>query len=268
MRKSSLVGLAGILLVNACSLLFPVPDDSPTADVSDASDASEGSTEPPDARVLEDAGDAAAASIVCPEDARAPKLVPVDTYCIDRTEVTVAQYREFQDAGVSKDAQPPGCEASTYQLRLEPDGGSLPDTPARVDWCDAYAYCRWAGKRLCGSVDGGPLPFNDPQPLLDRHENAWLHACVGPNGTTYPYGNDFEPDACVPGRAVGQPDCQGGYPGIFDLVGNNGEWIDACGSSSCSTFGGTMCRDYATRSSHFQASYSFLSVAGVRCCWP
>ena len=24
-----------------------------------------------------------------------------------------------------------------------------------VDWCDAYAYCAWAGKRLCGNISGG-----------------------------------------------------------------------------------------------------------------
>jgi hypothetical protein len=278
MRKSSLgafVGLAGLLLADACSLLFPVPDGSEPLDAG-----VDGTIERPDAPPLDHAGDADALGTLCPDDARGPPLVQIDTYCIDRTEVTVAQYQEFQDAGVPLAAQPAGCESNPgYQLFPLRDGAApAPDTPALVDECEAYVYCRWAGKRLCGAVDGGPLRFENPlnpdaavdltQPKVDdREQNQWLHACAGPEGTVYPYGNDFEPDACVPGRPVGQPGCEGGYPGIFDFVGNDGEWIDSCRDLGCGHAGGPTCRDHGNAIRVAKTKDDGV-LAGIRCCWP
>ena len=265
MRKSSLAGFGVLLLANACSLLFPVPDGSEDASV--GTPGADGSNDLADARTIEDGGDGGGPSIRCPEDVRGPKLVPVDTYCIDRRKVTVAEYQAFQDAGVSLDAQPPGCETNpAYQLLPLLDGGAPPpDTAALVDWCEAYVYCRWAGKRLCSAVDGGPLAYDDYSGIRDRRKNAWLHACTGPDGTVYPYGNDFEPDACVAGRPVEQPECQGGYPGIFDLASGS-EWLDSCRDAGCIVMNGPACRDFSGRirvSAERQGA-----LAGIRCCSP
>ena len=30
-----------------------------------------------------------------------------------------------------------------------------------VDWCDAYAYCKWAGKYMCGKIGGGSNLYAD-----------------------------------------------------------------------------------------------------------
>jgi hypothetical protein len=284
MRKSSVAGLVALLLVNACSLLFPVPDGSEPADagvadpdpdesqarpVFDSGDAPV--SMPEGGGVFEDGGDGGATGVRCPVNVRGPKLVPVDTYCIDRTPVTMAQYRAFQDASVPLDAMPPGCEAKVaYGFYPLPGGGvPAPDTPALVDWCEAYVYCRWAGKRLCRAVDQGALPYNDDAVIADRQQNAWLHACTGPNGTVYPYGNIKNPDACMPRRAVEQPDCQGGYPGIFDFT-SNGEWLDSCEDMGCVMMmgaPGAPCRSYfkALRVSMSSTSGAF---GGIRCCWP
>jgi hypothetical protein len=274
MRKSSLVGLGALLLANACGLLFPIPDGSESPDAGIGVANSDGST---DVSTLEDGGDAAAPPIHCSADVREPKLVAVDTYCVDRTEVTMAQYEAFLDAGVPLDAMAPGCEAKVaYGFSPLPDGGKpAADTAALVDWCEADVYCRWAGKHLCGAIDGGTLRFeNSLQPdagnpdrprIGDREQNAWLHACTGPTGSIYPYGNDFEPDACVPGRPVGQPECQGGYPGISDFT-TNMEWVDSCEDKGC-MFMASPCRNYGS-SLKVEKHDSFGSGSGIRCCWP
>jgi hypothetical protein len=65
----------------------------------------------------------------------------------------------------------------------------------------------------------------------------WKTACAGGGpdaGTTFPYGDTYVPHRCVDAMASGPvavgslPLCQGGFPGIFDLSGNVGEWLD-CG---------------------------------------
>jgi len=90
------------------------------------------------------------------------------TYGIDRTEVSRAQYAKFLvSKGSDTSGQPPYCEwnksydpASSVRAAWPPlDTGDHP--VSQVDWCDAYAYCKWAQKRLCGKIGGGPGSLDD-----------------------------------------------------------------------------------------------------------
>jgi sulfatase modifying factor 1 len=160
------------------------------------------------------------------------------SFCIDRTEVTEGSYVLFLVAvqgSVPVDQQPAACSTNT-ELTHTPDGscsdfmdGSSQIPVHCVDWCDAHAYCNWAGKRLCGALSGGSLTHDDA-PVLGE----WHFACTGGLQTIYPYGDDAIDDACnIPGTsaraAVGSfPQCEGGYPGLFDMQGNVAEWVDAC----------------------------------------
>jgi formylglycine-generating enzyme required for sulfatase activity len=171
----------------------------------------------------------------------APEMVRVAGYCIDSTEVTNDQYAAFVAARVPVATQPAVCAWNTTFAR-DPActvglDGALP--VACVDWCDAYAYCAWAGKRLCGAIGGGPV---DASLAVDPSADQWMRACAGGGDMTFPYGASYRAGVCnVPGFS-GDPDsdhwgpvaagslagCSGTTSGVFDLVGNVYEWEDAC----------------------------------------
>jgi sulfatase modifying factor 1 len=105
-----------------------------------------------------------------------------------------------------------------------------------VDWCDAAAFCRWADKRLCGRLAGGPLlRVSDGSDVL---QGEWVNACAGTPGQDFPYGPTYLAHACntdAPAESSSfiedvahRQTCQGAVPGVFDLGGNVEEWIDAC----------------------------------------
>jgi hypothetical protein len=167
-----------------------------------------------------------------------PALAP---FCVDRTEVTIDDYQAFVDAVKDPCGQPPGCEWNTSyaaQMPPPPDGGARPGTlpVSGVDWCDAFMYCKWAGKHLCGGIPGGPSPSTDPK------ADQWSFACMGlPPGNAYPYGASYMSGYCNDSQApppAGHPEmvatrtiCHGTsapFTQIFDMSGNIAEWTDSC----------------------------------------
>ena len=161
----------------------------------------------------------------------------VGGYCIDSTEVTNRQYAVFlanQQARV--DNQPTACAWNTSYVPIQdwPVAAGRDNQPVGwVDWCDAYAFCRWAGKRMCGKIGGGANAFSDyDKPNLSQ----WYRACSKAGALRYPYGQDLDTKACNiaaanidhPVNVKELPGCHGGYDGIYDMVGNVEEWEDAC----------------------------------------
>ncbi len=220
-----------LVVVPACGL-FPSLDG---LTVDGGSDAEAGVDASQDVVAKLDGGDAGAEGS-CPGTA-GPVAIAVGTFCIDSTLVTNGQYAEFlaQDAG----AMPAACAFKTTHL---PTTWPSPraDTPATwIDWCDAYAFCSWAGKRLCGAVAGGPSTF-----LADTSDQ-WYSACshADDGAHAFPYGNAFVLGACnTPENDAGDvvpvasmPQCVGGYPGLSDMSGNVYEWEDSCVGTSGAT---------------------------------
>jgi formylglycine-generating enzyme required for sulfatase activity len=164
-----------------------------------------------------------------------PVMLHAGSFCIDSTQVTNGQYADFlaQDGG----AMPAAC---SYKTTHVPDSwpAARVDTPVTyIDWCDAYAFCTWAGKRLCGKVGGGPSTS------LADNTDQWYAACShGDDGAhAYAYGNSFVLGTCntpessdagdiVPVASL--PLCVGGYPGLHDMIGNVYEWEDSCVGTS------------------------------------
>lgn len=222
---------------------------------------------------------------------RGPALVRVaDLFYIDATEVTVAQYRVFLESKAGDTSgQPDVC---VWNDSYEPTEPANPDDwpVSYVDWCDARAYCEWAGKRLCGKQGGGALAYDE---LFVPTQSEWFLACGGPSGASHPNAN---PD-CNSNAGFGflepvgsMPGCEGFYPGLFDLEGNVAEWIDSClpplgadtaadagapdagtrdGSDDrCMAVGGSLfdqrsyCDEVYDEYPRNQTAYSF----GIRCC--
>ncbi len=192
-----------------------------------------------------------------------PKAIRVGTligneFCVDTTEVTRAQYVDF----LSSDPQPrhPRCLQKTSFVprnNWPPLAGEGQLPVVWVDWCDAYTFCEWAGKRLCGNVNGGGLDGGPER--FNARINQFLHACTGGGAHEYAYGNDYVegrcngPDAAAPEPVGSRPTCQGGFDGLFDMSGNVSELQDNCDPGELDGDGGDdAC--YATSGSFIEAN--------------
>jgi formylglycine-generating enzyme required for sulfatase activity len=125
--------------------------------------------------------------------------VTLDDFYIDVSPVTNAQYMRFLQE--SRYKKHPSYSTDT---RFE-----LPDHPVvRVDWDDATAYAKWAGKAL-------------------PSEEQWEKAARGTDGRMFPWGDGFDPSRCncaevnyLATSPVGRF-TQGRSPyGVEDMVGN------------------------------------------------
>jgi formylglycine-generating enzyme required for sulfatase activity len=235
--------------VAACSLSldgFTGADDAgATPDASSDAIAPSGD----DASMAADASDAGgerdadASDGACPSG-RGPDMVRVPTgFCIDSTEVTTTQYAAFLASSPPFSDQPAECAWNTSFVPASawPPAASEDAFPVRaVDWCDAFAFCAWSGKHLCGKVGGGSLPSADfASPALSQ----WMNACTQAGAHAYVYGDSYDATKCngdvVDGGPEGGsivavksfPSCQS-YPGVYDLLGNLDEWEDSCNGTT------------------------------------
>jgi sulfatase modifying factor 1 len=235
----------------------------------------------------------------CPidPDVHGPALVRVRwndgiAFCIDSSEVTNAEYAAFLAANASPGSQTLRC---AWNQTFVPEtkstngpacpafdpSGHAEDPVVCIDWCDANAYCRWAGKRLCGKPGGGSVGA-----WAAKNASEWVIACTGDGVGRYPYGNTGEAGRCVdhlfPAATPAlQPVksammCEGGVPGLFDMSGNAWEWQDDCVEQltdgtmdACSPLGGSFLEDVANSTCIAATPFFRRHVAGdtgFRCC--
>ena len=196
----------------------------------------------------------------CPGGLPGPAMVealvpPSGSYCIDATEVTQDQYNDFLiDAADNPPNQDSFCSFNDSFVPRNNTDSCNPDSfdPVEradrpvtcVDWCDAAAYCSWAGKRLCGRVGGGGLQNSNSEPW-DFSKSQWYNACSDSGQFRYPYGDSYREDVCNGadagyGRTLpvttdsDESGCHGVYPpyrDLFAMSGNVAEWEDGCGAS-------------------------------------
>jgi len=171
---------------------------------------------------------------VSPDDfyrrAEAPQhVVYLDTYYIDRSPVTAAQYAEFLNAlGQHRWAcggadccagviETPDIPLQSFHRIIYENGryrvveGREEYPIDEVSWYGAQAYCAWRGKRL-------------------PTEAEWEKAARGTDGRRYPWGNEWdsraEEDSIFYAYPVGSKPFLASPYGVMDLIGNTqGEWV-------------------------------------------
>ena len=134
--------------------------------------------------------------------------VYVGAFFMDKHQVSVAQYARFLEA--THHERPPD-----WTTMNKPQNQNRP--VANVDWAEADAYCKWAGKR---------------QPT----EAEWEKAARGTDGRVYPWGN--EPPTRFHANSgkevwsnhsalspVGTFEAGKSPYGIYDMAGNVWEWV-------------------------------------------
>src|SRR5437870_2317380 len=139
-------------------------------------------------------------------DDRPANLIDLDAFSIDKYEVTNADYAKFLEATGGK---PPW---HWPEGRIAP--GLEKQAVSNVNWFEATAFCKWAGKRL---------------PTEAEWEKA---ARGGLDRKVYPWGNDTNNDG-NPLPAVTNSNkaalvgtlAPNGY-GLYDMIGNVMEWTN------------------------------------------
>jgi formylglycine-generating enzyme required for sulfatase activity len=217
-----------------------------------------------------------------PIDAAIAPLVPVaGGYAVGALEVTSRAYDAWLATAPRTEDQPATC---AWNTAFAPDatcmmqacrGVGCPEHPqVCVDWCDAFAFCRAVGQRLCGRIGGGAEGFTE---YATPTRSQWFGACSSGGSRAFPYGNgyhvaycnggDNQQTGCVPGAecrtviAGSSTRCaadavDGGAP--FDMSGNASEWTDACSAAASGDPRDDACRVRG-------GSYRVLGDVRLRC---
>lgn len=149
------------------------------------------------------------------DDEQPVRIIYLDTFYIDRYEVTNAQYKQFVDANPlwQKDRIPSEYHDGDYLKHWE--GNNYPESKENhpvvyISWYAAMAYAEWAGKRL-------------------PTEAEWEKAARGKLvDQAYPWGNAIDPSKANYSAEIEDTTSVGSYPanayGLYDMAGNAWEW--------------------------------------------
>lgn len=213
-------------------------------------------------------------------------------YGIDATEVTRAQYDSWLRSTTTATINAQDPATCAWNTSFEPDSDCLTSTivcqgsncdnhpQVCVDWCDAFAYCKGVGKRLCGKIGGGENVFGE------HLTSQWYQACSSFGEHSFSYGDTVQALSCnvneywkevgvgtLPVSSLQACQAPVPYAGIFDMNGNVLEWEDSCTlvgeTNSCSLRGGSFVNSANVANCKNQGSAARKTQAkevGFRCC--
>ena len=159
--------------------------------------------------VLVPAGEFIMGSMAGDPDEQPVRKVYLDAFWMDKDQMSVGKYGTFLDAT----SHPSPAD---WDIMSKPMNQKRP--VVNVDWTDADAYCRWAGKRL-------------------PTEAEWEKAARGTDGRTYPWGNQLPTDLHANMKKevwnnhvvltpVGFFEAGRSPYGVYDMAGNVWEWTN------------------------------------------
>lgn len=228
----------------------------------------------------------ALAALACGAQAQDMQRLP--RFDIDRTEVTIGQFRAYVRASGTVTAAERAGGGQTFEAGWERRQGwtwaapygspGADDEPAvHITQPEAQAYCRWAGKRLPTDAEWGEAAYLEQRahpPAPFGHGQRYRY----PTGDS-PQGANCLGD-CGPVRAVAHANTsrgQGharvgttaaGVNGLFDMGGNVWEWVDSGPGREQRTRGGSWWYGSAPmRDDHRQTKPADTAVVyiGFRC---
>jgi len=186
---------------------------------------------------------------------------PTQPFAIMAYEATVSQFKACLAAAA--------CDGAEVEKKCNLSQKDRENHPVNcVTFTAAEQFCAWVGGRVCT-------------------QEEWLAACRGTDGRGFPYGGEFDPEACnVHSRSTGPPGstpgtapvgshrrCEGGLDGLFDMAGNVAEWVGPCKGTYCRFRGAghrsnepverfAACRGVCSGNQGSLKS----NVVGIRCC--
>jgi formylglycine-generating enzyme required for sulfatase activity len=178
------------------------------------------------------------------QNERPAHKVTLPDYYIDKFEVSNAQYKKFCDETKRPYPTNPHWDPQYFN--------SNPDAPVvGVNWNDAAAYARWAGKRL---------------PTEEEWEKAASWGTDSQQKREWPWGNSPDPGRSDLGsehpNSVGQrPNGASAY-GVQDMAGSVAEWVDA----SYQPYPGSQATDpnFGTKNRVVRGGHFRLDINDVR----
>ena len=208
-------------------------------------------------------------------------------FAIDRTEVSVGQFKRFADATGFVTAAEKAGGGSTFEGGWEQRKGwtwrapfgklASPSEPAvHVTYPEAAAYCQWSGKRLPKDAEWGLAAYTE---LRTSPPAGFV------NGRTYAYPTGDSPQGAnctdcgnaktvahaVTSRGRGHAEAGTtlqGVNGLYDMGGNAWEWVDSGPGSDKRTRGGSWWYGSASMlDAHMQSKNADTAVfyIGFRC---
>jgi len=156
-------------------------------------------------------------------DDRPANNISVDAFYIDKYEVTNTDYTKFLQATGGK---PPW---HWPQGKIEAGKEKLP--VYNVNWFEATAYCKWAGKRLPTEAEWEKAARGG----LDRNHYAWGDADYIDTSEKYiqtpQAAGRLNTDEPIPARLSGNDALAVGSfkpnsYGLYDMIGNVREWVN------------------------------------------